>query len=148
WAMAYKPREIPVELRTLEALNPRMALSNKDVNYLSSLRQGYQGELIFDKWSDKLQVDCLVLNDLLLQSSRNTFQIDSLFITSKNISFFEIKNLDGDYYFEGDKFFKRPQYEVTNPLHQLLRSDSLLRQLLPGNGITLPVQRFLVFVNP
>src|SRR5699024_2281035 len=110
------------------------------------LSQGCEGEKMFDAWTEKLQCDCLILNDLLLESNNTTFQIDSLLITAKTIYFYEVKNFIGDYCFHEDKFFKLPRYEITNPLHQLSRSESLLRHLLPKNGINLPTEGLLAFV--
>ncbi|HLS09369.1 nuclease-related domain-containing protein [Lentibacillus sp.] len=61
---------------------------------------------------------------------------------------FEVKNHEGDYYYEADKVFKLPQYEIVNPLHQLGRSESLLRQLLLKDKVNLPIEAFVIFINP
>ncbi|QKY70783.1 nuclease-related domain-containing protein [Lentibacillus sp. CBA3610] len=146
--MPYKPRTKHAELQILDSLNIRMTLSSKDRQHFFNLKRGYEGEVKFDALTEKLQCDCLVLNDLLLQTNNTLFQIDSLLITSKKAHMFEVKNHAGDYYYEADKFFKLPQYEILNPLHQLGRSESLLRQLFLKHRINLPIETSVIFINP
>ncbi len=77
-----------------------------------------------------------------------TFQIDSLMITPNLLYFFEVKNYEGDYYYELDRLYKKTKIERNNPLIQLHRSHSLLRQLLQSLGNTIPIKAYVVFVNP
>ncbi|TFJ93606.1 nuclease-related domain-containing protein [Lentibacillus salicampi] len=146
--MIYKPRTKPAELATMELLNTRMKLNSKDKLHYKSLKKGYEGEKQFDALTEKLQCECLILNDLLLELTNTTFQVDSLIIAQKKICFYEVKNHEGDYYYASDKLFKRPNLEIMNPLHQLGRSESLLRQLLLNHGFTLPIDGSVVFINP
>jgi len=144
----YKPRTESEELFVLGSLNTRLDLPEKDKQYYQNLQKGYEGELIFDTWTEKLQCECYVLNDLLLKIGTNTFQIDSLLIAADTIYFYEVKNYEGDYYFEGDRFYKRPRLEIVNPLHQLARSEALLRQMLNSLGCNLSIDASVVFINP
>ncbi|MFD1852121.1 nuclease-related domain-containing protein [Oceanobacillus bengalensis] len=145
--MSYKARTKPHDLIVLELLTPRMNLTTKDKHHYYNLKKGYEGELLFDSLTEKLQCECFILNDLLLEANNSTFQIDSLIITAGKIFFYEVKNHEGDYYLESDKLFKRPKLEVTNPLHQLSRSESLLSQLLLSLGYKLPIDASVVFIN-
>ncbi|WP_164217298.1 nuclease-related domain-containing protein [Virgibacillus sp. YIM 98842] len=150
--MQYKERKKPYELEVLEYLDIRMRLSSKDKQYYYALKKGYEGEILFDSLTEKLQCECYILNDLLLNSNNSTFQIDTLIITSETIHLFEVKNLDGDYYYdeESGKFYKIskiPQSEITNPLHQLDRKESLLRKLLFKHGCNLPISPSVVFIH-
>ncbi|WP_342728897.1 MULTISPECIES: nuclease-related domain-containing protein [Virgibacillus] len=104
--------------------------------------------MLFDSLTEKLQCECLILNDLLLIVNNTTFQIDSLIILAGKIYFFEVKNYEGDYYYEYDKLFKKPNLEVINPYLQLSRSESLLRQLLLSLGFKLQIDASIVFINP
>ncbi|MFC7685264.1 nuclease-related domain-containing protein [Ureibacillus sp. GCM10028918] len=115
-----------------------------------SLKKGYEGELLFDKWLETLKCDCLVLNDLLLKVNNQTFQIDSLLIMNNQIYVFEIKNYEGDYIFKDDRLVQKskPDKEISNPLLQLARTDSLLRQLLQKFNHAMQIQSFVVFINP
>jgi len=81
--MPNKPRTKPVELQILSSLNMRMTLSSKDRQHFFNLKRGYEGEVKFDALTEKLQCDCFILNDLLLQANKTLFQIDSLIITSR-----------------------------------------------------------------
>ncbi|MFZ3577913.1 nuclease-related domain-containing protein [Virgibacillus sp. DJP39] len=70
-------------------------------------------------------------------------------IAPGKIYFNEGKNYEGDYLYASDKLFKKPRLEVINPLHQLSRSESLLRQLLHSLGSTPQIiDASVVFINP
>ncbi|SOC42285.1 nuclease-related domain-containing protein [Ureibacillus acetophenoni] len=146
--MIYKSRRKSRELFILEMLHKRMPLPDQEKNYYLSLKKGFEGELMFDALTEKLESDFLVLNDLLLKNNKTTFQIDSLIISSNKLYFYEIKNLEGDHFYETDKLFKLPKTEVPNPLFQLRRSETLLKQLIFSLGFNLPVEGFVVFINP
>src|SRR5690554_1462358 len=101
-SMLYKQRKKPYELEAFEYLDVRMHLSGRDKQYYYSLKKGYEGERVFDSLTEKLQCECFILNDLLLNSNNTTFQIDTLIITSETIYLYEVKNLDGDYYYDDE----------------------------------------------
>ncbi|WP_099363304.1 nuclease-related domain-containing protein [Fredinandcohnia onubensis] len=144
--MVYKERTESIVIRIIKLLQRRNELKEKQ--YCSNLIKGYEGEVLFDSYTKKLECECFVINDLLLQYNNTTFQIDTLVITPDKLYIFEVKNYEGDYYFESDILYKKPKKEVSNPLNQLHRSESLLRQLLQSYGFTIPIQAYVVFVNP
>jgi hypothetical protein len=144
----FKPRTESIELLMLKYLNTRMTLSDKDKQLYFSLKKGYEGEVMFDSMTEKLQCECIILNDLRLKINNTTFQIDTLMIISETIYFYEVKNYEGDYYYESDRFYKKPNTEFSNPLFQLNRSESLLRQLLHNLGYNIPINSSVVFINP
>ncbi|RYG71209.1 NERD domain-containing protein [Lentibacillus lipolyticus] len=147
--MPYKSRSKPAELITLELLNSRMKLTVKEKRHYLNLKKGYEGEKRFDSLTEQLQCECLIVNDLLLEVNNTTFQIDTLIITRGMINFFEVKNHEGDYYYESDKLFKKPHLEIINPLHQLSRCEALIRQLLLGLGYDdFPMDASVLFINP
>ncbi|WP_100011478.1 nuclease-related domain-containing protein [Lentibacillus sediminis] len=146
--MFYKPRTKPKALVILDLLDKRTDLTGKDKQHYLNLKKGYEGEMLFDTFTEKLQCDCLILNDLLLEINNTTFQIDALIIVQGKIHFFEVKNHEGDYYYQSDKLFKKPKLEVLNPLDQLSRSESLLRQLLLSLSFTPHIDASVVFINP
>lgn len=146
--MPYKSRNESIELLILKTLNSRISLSDKDKQYYFNLKKGNEGEILFDTLTDKLQCECLILNDLLLKVNNTMFQIDALVILSDTIYLFEVKNYEGDYYYESDRLYKKPKSEITNPLNQLSRSESLLRQLLQNLGFNIPIHASVVFINP
>jgi len=135
----------------MKSLNNRMKLSKNDKQYYYNLKKGYEGEVLFDSYLDNLQCDCLILNDLLFKINKNTFQIDSLILMSEMIYLFEVKNFEGDYIYklESNQIIpKSREIEIQNPLIQLQRTESLLRQLLQSLGIKIPINSSVVFVNP
>ncbi|MDY0407882.1 nuclease-related domain-containing protein [Paracerasibacillus soli] len=146
--MFYKSQTKSKELITLELLDKRMTLPTDNKRYYLNLKKGYEGEMLFDSHMGKLQCECLILNDLLLKFNNNTFQLDSLMIAQGQINVYEVKNQEGDFYYEEEKFYKKPRIETINPLHQLSRSESLLRQLLLSLGYKLQINASVVFVNP
>ncbi|ALC80636.1 MULTISPECIES: nuclease-related domain-containing protein [Bacillus] len=146
--MPYKSRIESAELLTLKSLNTRMNLPNKDKQHYFNLKKGYEGELIFDSLTEKLKCECIILNDLLLKVNNSMFQIDSLIIISETIYFFELKNYEGDYYYQSDRLYKENKTEIINPLIQLSRSEALLRQLLQNLEFNLRVDASVVFINP
>ena len=146
--MPFKSRTESTELLILKSLNTRRGLSDKDKQHYFNLKKGYAGEVLFDSFTEKLQCECLILNDLLLRINNTTFQIDTLIIISEIIYFFEVKNYEGDYYYESDRLYKKPKTEMNNPLNQLSRSESLLRQLFQSLGFNIPIDASVVFINP
>jgi hypothetical protein len=145
--MNLKEREKPLKLTLLEFLNNRMQLSEEDKQDLHNLKKGYDGELIIDTLLQNLQIDHILVNDLTLQVNNTTFQIDSLLITDK-IHMLEVKNYEGDFYYDSDRLFTKSNVEISNPLIQLERSESLLRQLLQNLGMNIPIQASVLFINP
>lgn len=143
----YKRRTRSFELEILTLLDERKGLPASEKRYYYNLAKGYEGELAFDHLIEQLHCDCLILNDLLFNVNHTSFQIDTLIVTLGKIYMYEVKNFDGDYYYEADRLFKKPKYEVSNPLHQLVRSESLLRQLLLRNGFNFHIEAFIVFIN-
>lgn len=146
--MFYKSRNESAELLILKSLNTRMDLSDKDKQHYFYLKKGYEGEVLFDSFTEKLQSECLILNDLLLKMNNTTFQIDSLIIFLDTIYLFEVKNFEGDYFYESDRLYMKPRIEINNPLTQLTRCESLLRQLLQNLGFNTPIHASVVFINP
>jgi hypothetical protein len=96
----------------------------------------------------KLSNDWLILNDLLLESNSTIFQIDSLLIFGNTIYLIEVKNFEGDFYIENEKWYTLAKKEIKNPLEQLNKNESLLRRLLQDLGITASIESYLIFVNP
>lgn len=154
--MAYKPRTESEELLILRVLNARMTLSDDDRQRYLRLKKGYEGEIMFDELTEKLKCECYILNDLLFTVNNQTFQIDSLIIVPGQIYLCEVKNHEGNYFYElgpesepeSDRLYKLPKIEYTNPLYQLIRSESLLRQLLQNLGVNLQIDAKVIFINP
>ncbi|CAG9619954.1 nuclease-related domain-containing protein [Sutcliffiella rhizosphaerae] len=147
--MIYKDRDEPQALHTLKLLNARMSLTEKDKQDINNLEKGTDGEWMFNTIMGKLTCDCYILNDLLLKMNNNLFQLDSIIITQETIFLNEVKNFEGDFIYELDRFYTlKNKRELSNPLHQLNKNTSLLRQLLQSFGFQLPITSNVIFVNP
>lgn len=143
-----KPRTEPPELSTFKILDIRMYLMRLDKQNYLNLKKGYEGEVMFDSMTENLQCDCLIINDLQIQVDNKPLQIDTLIITSESIYVFEVKNFFGDYFYESDRLYTKNTSEVYNPLLQLNRIETLLRQLLKKFGFNLPIVAKVIFINP
>lgn len=147
--MNVKPRTVSNELAILRFLNKRMKLSEEDKRHYLNKEKGYQGELVFDRLTEKLQSNVYVLNDLCLELNHTVFQIDTLIISQKTIFPIEIKNFEGDFQYDSDEFrMLFSNLEITNPLDQLKRNKILLGSLLKHKGFNLAIEGYITFVNP
>ncbi|MBT2695278.1 NERD domain-containing protein [Bacillus sp. ISL-55] len=146
--MILKERVKSNELKMLDWLAPRMEFTEKEKQRHFNLRKGFEGEIKFDIWMESLEIEHLTLNDLLLEVGGTTFQIDSLIIIQDAILVFEVKYYEGDYYYEGERLKKINGSEIKDPLLQLKRSISLLRQLFESLGFRLVIGSSVVFINP
>lgn len=146
--MVYKEREKSSNLLIMESLMNRSNLSKDERNRYAYLVKGLEGEQILDRRTEMLKCDCLVLNDLLLKINGTVFQIDSLVIMANGIYIYEVKNFEGEYFFEAEKMYKlSTKREVMSPLIQINRSKTLLRQLIEQLGFNFSVKAYVVFVN-
>lgn len=144
-----KAREEPLVLTSLIALNKRMALSYEEKQSIINMEKGFIGEVQFDRLvTECIGSDCVVLQDLLLRVKGNSVQIDSLILTHEVVYLYEIKNYDGSYVMKSGKFFTLSGQEISNPLTQLNRTSSLLRQLFQSWNINMTIESRIVFVNP
>ena len=104
------------DLIILGSLNTRMTLSKEDKQNFLTKKKGYEGEVIFNSMTEKLECDCLILNDLFFDFNNTKFQIDSLVIMQRLIYLNEVKNFEGDYYYENNKFYSINEKERKDPL--------------------------------
>jgi len=146
--MIIKARYQPLDLIFLRYLNLRMSLPEKEAKHYLNLEKGFKGELQFDNWLEQLSGDKLILNDLLLETNNTTFQIDTLLVSQDTVYLFEVKNYEGDFYIDADRWYTISGKEIKNPLLQLQRCESLLRQLLQPMKVNLPIETHLIFINP
>jgi hypothetical protein len=98
--------------------------------------------------TEKLSNERIILNDLLLEVNNTKFQIDTAIIFQETINLFEVKNYEGDYFYNTDKFYTISEKEIQDPLDQLKRCEFLLRQLLQNLGFNIPIKGWIIFINP
>ncbi|MCA0971305.1 NERD domain-containing protein [Halobacillus litoralis] len=147
--MIDKPRNAPLSLLVMESLFLRTDLSSTEQSYYCDLKKGSEGEQHFDELLNTAANEHTVtLHDLLFESNRTLFQIDTLLITGETVHLFEIKNYEGDQLFFEGKFFRMPKVEILNPLHQINRAESLFLRMMKKYGFSQNVQGHVIFVNP
>ncbi|OIJ19135.1 hypothetical protein BKP45_14290 [Anaerobacillus alkalidiazotrophicus] len=81
-------------------------------------------------------------------TNNTNIQIDSLIISPVKIYLLDVKNYEGNYYIESDRWYSMPKSESKNPLLQLKRTETQLQRLLEDLRINLSVESYVVFVNP
>lgn len=147
--MIVKSRKKSLELQILASLNNRSKLSEKYKSRFFTLQKGYEGEVLFESYIENLQNNYLILSDLFLLTNSNYFQLDSIIITDDKLFLFEVKNFEGDYFYDPTKDrISSKSKEILNPHFQVVRAETMLRQLLQNNGIRLPIEYNVVFINP
>jgi hypothetical protein len=146
--MALKNRTEPKKLKILRSLNTRKELNPDEKRYYLSQEKGYEGELKFDLMTEKLKSNLLIINDLLLSVNHTKFQIDSMIISPEKLYPCEVKNFEGDYEYKYGRLHIKNGPEIKDPLKQVERSESLLRQYLQKSGYSIPIEPYLVYINP
>ncbi|WP_282035387.1 nuclease-related domain-containing protein [Metabacillus indicus] len=136
------------ELLMYRKLNARKNLNAEEAAHHLNLEKGFEGEKQFEAWLKLHQGNGIILSDLLLETNQTTYQIDSLYLSPQKIYLFEVKNFEGDYHLDKDKWLSPVKKEVKNPLLQLSRNETLFRILLQEHHFQLPIEAILVFINP
>ncbi|MFC4402954.1 nuclease-related domain-containing protein [Gracilibacillus xinjiangensis] len=136
------------ELLVYEYLTLRKSLSEEERRRYKKLKRGYEGELLFDTFIEKLEQDYRLLRDVWLSYNNKIFQIDHALMLNNSIYLYEVKNYIGEYYYSNEKLYHFSEKEIDDPLTQLKRTESLLRQLLQQLGYQAPLQGAVVFINP
>ncbi|WP_421378434.1 nuclease-related domain-containing protein [Bacillus salacetis] len=146
--MILKNRRESEELKILRSLNARASLDENGRNSYHSAEKGYEGEVLFDERVTAVRDHMVFINDLLLEHQGSEFQIDSLAVSSRKIFHFEVKNYEGDFLIDEGKWRSPSGKEIKNPILQVSRAASLIRQITEQAGFRYPVESYLIFVNP
>lgn len=141
-------RERPFELKVYDALLYRKPFSEKEKSKYRKLKRGYEGELLFDNYLEKIPSDYILLKDYWLSHNNRFFQIDHALLINNCFYLYDVKNFIGDYYYEDEALYYASGTEVDNPLIQLKRTESLVRQLLHSCRFQPFIQASIVFINP
>lgn len=139
---------IPNQLIYWHSLNKRAALTQKQKKYYENIKKGFAGEKIWYSWLNELSQEVIILHDLTFIHNTSAIQIDFLCIFEKSMIAFEVKNYKGEVHVEGDRWKSGAGNEINNPLLQYLRSKSLLSPFLKNLKVNLPLEYYIVFVNP
>ncbi|WP_373894084.1 nuclease-related domain-containing protein [Virgibacillus sp. CBA3643] len=136
------------ELHLLRYLDMRMHLSDTDKQYYVILEKGYEGEKKFAARLEGMSDRLTIVHDLLLEWNNTFFQIDTLIIYDTFIHLFDVKNYEGEFFIENEIWYTKSKKEIKDPVLQLTRCESLLRQSLQHHGVNLPIKSHIIFINP
>lgn len=146
--MVIKVRTESKELKVLRSLNARLNLSEKDKQNYYYAEKGFEGERKLDDLLENFSSECLIINDLLLECNNTYFQIDTLVIYSETIFLLEVKNYEGVYFIEENRWYKENGKEIKNPVLQLSRCEVLFRQWLLQHNFNCSLQPLIIFIHP
>lgn len=139
----------PRELIVYELLDGRISLTTEQKIKMQNLKKGYEGEKLFSELlKEKTNQNFIPLFDVLLEDDGTVFQLDCLLIFQYEMIMLEIKNYYGEFLLKDDYLFSvTAEKRYRNPLHQLQRSNLLLRELFSKHKINLPLTSQIIFVN-
>jgi hypothetical protein len=147
--MKLKSRTESEELLKMRSLNTRMKLAQEEKFHYYTLEKGYEGEVKFDLMVESLQEERYIINDLLLKINNSHFQIDTTLISQEVIRLLDVKNYEGDFCLEKDRFYAvKSGREYKNPITQLSKCASQFRQLLHELKLHYLVEASVIFINP
>src|SRR5690625_4212963 len=137
------------ELQVYQSLLGRKNFSPNEKIAHYNAQQGYEGEVNFFKMIEsQLHADYLALYGLLLENQGSLSQIDCLIIFPNQMIMFEVKNFRGEFEFHDNRLYSLThEKHYQNPLHQLHRTETNLRDLLSRLKINIPLHSHLVFIN-
>ncbi|WEG13817.1 nuclease-related domain-containing protein [Pullulanibacillus sp. KACC 23026] len=147
--MFIKQREVPSELKITRFLQHRMNWTEKETRQLVYDEKGFEGEVFVDHLIEKFPDDnYLAIGDFLFEFNSSYAQIDTLLLMANKLILFEIKNKEGDHYYEEGKLFTASGYELKSPFEQSDRAEALFRKKLQSFGIKIPIDSYILFVHP
>ncbi|MBM7652477.1 nuclease-related domain-containing protein [Neobacillus cucumis] len=147
--MELKSRTESEELLKMRSLNTRMELTQEEKFHYFNLEKGYEGEVKFDRMAESLREERYIINDLLLKINNSYFQIDTTLISQEVIRLLDVKNFEGDFCLEKDRFYAiKTGREYKNPITQLSKCASQFRQLLHDLKLHYLVEASVIFINP
>lgn len=143
-------RRVSDSLLIYEHLLARKNDLYEEVEQYERLFKGFVGEMTLSEFLKEVDEEkCLTLFDCLFEVEQKEIQIDCILLTSDTIYLLEVKNYNGDYYFQNNKIYHiRTNKEIFNPINQLERTQFLFQQLLQEMRMEYKVQSHIVFVNP
>lgn len=141
-------RKKSLNLKAYEILDQRMSLLPNDKKKLLYHQSGDEGEWAFDSMTDPFSESSVVLKGLHVHQKEMDFQVDSLFIANNRCHLYEIKNYAGTYFFKENSIYSQSGFRIRNPLNQADRSEEYLHNIFWRNSLRVPIEKFVVFINP
>ncbi|MCG1010004.1 NERD domain-containing protein [Salinicoccus sp. ID82-1] len=132
-----------------EVLEKRCALHDGEAKRLKILRQGLEGERIYDRlWDEVGHADLMIFRDIWMRIENAVLQIDALVVTDGKLIVNEIKNYSGRYMYEDGTWYVNNFQISEDPLAQLSRTAGKLVRLKYLDQKQFDAEKKVVFVNP
>ncbi|WP_181349599.1 nuclease-related domain-containing protein [Thalassobacillus sp. CUG 92003] len=158
--MIVKPRQKPLKLMKLEALQRRISIDHPQQpliqESIAKTRAGYAGETALDYPLSFLEHEKVyIFHDLRLFDRQHYVQIDSLLVTPAFLLILEVKNISGELYF--DQVFHQlirskdgKEEAFPDPIIQIRRQEMQLKKWLRINNwdLDIPVLSLVVISHP
>jgi len=136
-------------LQYLEALYFRNGLTLEEEKEYQKLLQGYQGEVQLDKLCQFFSISKeQMMDDITLSLFKNVTQIDKIIVSRNVLYLIDVKNYQGNYRYEHQRWTLDGNILSNNIFEQLRRAVRIVQQILNQSGIKLLVKGVLVFMNP
>lgn len=151
-----KPRETPVHMLQMEALNRRLPQYHPNKEWISNrarnLLTGYEGEKSLDFTLNFLPTEKIhIFHNLRIQDKHGVFEMDTLIMSPFFILILEVKNVYGTITFDGMGQVIRMRDDgseegFNNPFEQVTLQARRLRNWLRGHQFQpLPIEKLVVY---
>ncbi|TVT28824.1 NERD domain-containing protein [Salinicoccus cyprini] len=136
------------ELLFHEVIEKRCVLRDGEANRLKILRQGLEGERIYDRlWEEIGHTSLMIFRGIWMRIENAILQLDALVVTDGQLIVNEIKNYTGRYKYE-DGTWSVNSFQISeDPLAQLNRTAGKLVRLKYLDNQQFDVEKKVVFVN-
>lgn len=151
-----KPRETPVHMLQMEALNRRLPHDHHKKEAVSNmarnLRTGYEGEKSLDFTLSFLPTEKFhIFHNLRIQDEHGVFEMDTLIISHYFVLILEVKNVYGTITFDGMGQVIRMRDDgsedgFSNPIEQVTLQEHRLRNWLRDHEFPpFPIEKLVVY---
>lgn len=141
-------REKPFALFYYVAISVRRELTRNEKFQMENLIKGFEGECLYDEILNTVGHENLyVLRDLYLNINNSVIQYDSIIVMNNRIVVNEVKNLNGDYRYENNGWYKNNKQMESDPFIQLSRGKSRLINLRQKSSWDFEVDGNIIFTN-
>lgn len=141
-------REKPFALFYYAAISARRELTKNEKFQMDNLIKGFEGECLYDEIFNTIGHENLyILRDLYLNINKSVTQYDSIIVINNRIVVNEVKNLSGDYRYEGNSWYKNKRQMENDPFIQLNRAKNKLISLRQKNFLDFEVSGNIIFPN-
>lgn len=141
---------MPKDLQLYTALSGRRSFNKAELVAFQNKKRGYDGERRFLSLLERhLDKRYLTLHNLLLEHQGTLTEIDCLLVFQHQLFLIEVKNYQGEFEWHSDYLYAyNTKKQYRNPVHQLQRTEMVLRDVLSSIDAIYQIHSYVVFVHP